>query len=289
MRKFFMRTIRPAAPAFLAVLAFQAVIALFLAFSAPEAAAQAIDRDANGLDAQAILKMADSVLIPANAKFNWSLTVERSGEPTKENRYIALKKGDLKYLFYTYYPSASLGVCHMRIDSTIWMYFPLADSSYKESYKAAFLNSGLSYADVMYNELSRYYDCRLVSTKAPARGLDAAGTGPGAQIDCLELELSARKGADGYAKILTYLDPASYLPVKREYFTLSGERLKEIRYGGIKAEGAIVKAFSMEIKTAMDADETTRVRFWNMSAEKSMGEQYFSLNFIKTWQPEIKE
>lgn len=247
------------------------------------------DRDAKGLDAASILKKADAVLIPANASFNWSLTVERKGEAPKVNRYLAYKKGDLKYLFYTYYPDASLGVCHLRIDSTIWMYFPLADSSYKESYKAASLNSGLSYADVMYNELSRYYDGRIVSLAAKARGLDAAGTGPGPEVDCIQLELTARKGADGYARIESYLDPQTYLPVKRDYYTLSGDKLKEIAYGGVKSSGSLVTDFAIEIRTAMDSSEVTRARFWNMSAAKAIGEQYFSLNFIKTWQPEIKE
>lgn len=263
--------------------------AALIALMAAALPAQAPDRDAKGLDAKAVLKKADAVLIPANARFNWSLRVERAGEPAKENRYLAYKKGDLRYLFYTYYPNASLGVCHMRIDSTIWMYFPLADSSYKQSYKAAILNSGLSYADVMYNELSRYYDVRILSLSSKARGLDASGAGPGEEIDCLELELTARKGADGYARIIAYLDPDTYWPVKREYFTLSGDKLKEIAYGGMKAEGGVVRTFSMEIKTAMDANETTKARFWNVVSEKSLGEQYFSLNFLKTWQPEIKE
>lgn len=266
-----------------------AALTALIALASASLYAQTPGRDANGLDAQAILKKADAALIPVNASFNFNIVVERKGEPAKENRFMAFKKGDLKYLFYGYYPSASLGQCHMRIDSTIWQYFPLADTSFKQSYKAAFLNSGLSYADVMYNELSRYYDCALVSLSSKAIGLDASGAGPGQEKECLELELVARKGADGYARILAFLDPATYLPVKREYYTLSGDKLKEIAYGGIKSEGGAVRGFSLEIRTAMDQNEITTSRFWNMTPEKNVGEQYFSLNFLKTWQPEIKE
>jgi len=265
-------------------------IALFpLLALAASLAAPAAAQGKPGADAGAILRKADSVLIPANASFNFSLVVERKGGETKENRFLARKKGDLKYLFYTYRPSASMGICHLRIDATIWEYFPLADSSFATSYKAAFLNSGLSYADVMYNELSRYYDASLVSTRAMARGLGESGTGRGPERECVELELRARKGADGYARIAVYLDPATQLPVLREYYTLSGDMLKEIAYGGFETRGGLVTAFSLEIRTAIDPDETTRARFWNISAEKSMGEQYFSLNYLKTWQPEIKE
>jgi len=80
-----------------------AVCAAVLAFllTGQESFAQAVT-DAAG--AAKILERTDLVLIPANASFRWSLKVERAGEPTKEDRFLGFKKGDLKYLFYTYYP-----------------------------------------------------------------------------------------------------------------------------------------------------------------------------------------
>ena len=51
------------------------------------------------------------------------------------------------------------------------MYLPLADDTVKTSYKSAFLNSGLSYADVMYNELARYYDATILQASAKVAGL----------------------------------------------------------------------------------------------------------------------
>jgi outer membrane lipoprotein-sorting protein len=232
-----------------------------------------------------ILKKADAVLVPKNGSFRWSLKVLREGEPDKENRYLGFKKGDLKYLFYGYYPDSAFGQAHLRIDAAIWMYLPLADDTVKTSYKSAFLNSGLSYADVMYNELARYYDASILELDAKASGIDA-------EYDCYKLELKAKKGADGYARIVSYIDKERFLTVKREYFTLSGQRLKSIAFGGYEYDaskaGAAVRAFALEISNDLDPGQRTSARFWDLKAEDNIPEKYFSLNFVKTWTPKVE-
>jgi len=231
-----------------------------------------------------ILKKADAVLVPKNGSFRWALKVEREGEPVKEDRFLGFKKGDLKYLFYTYYPDSAFGQAHLRIDATIWMYLPLADDTVKTSYKSAFLNSGLSYADVMYNELARYYDASILDSDAKASGLDK-------DYSCYKLELKAKKGADGYARIVAYIDKDRFLTVKREYYTLSNQRLKSIAFGGYafaSAGAAQVSDFKLEISNDLDPGQKTTARFWDLKAEDNTPEKYFSLNFVKTWQPKVE-
>jgi len=242
------------------------------------ASAQATASSGQALE---ILRRADLVLIPANASFRWSLKVEREGEPTKEDRFLGFKKGDLKYLFFTYYPASAYGQCHLRIDAAIWMYLPLADDTVKTSYKSAFLNSGLSYADVMYNELARYYDATLLDSGARVSGLDA-------DYDCYKLELRARKGADGYARIVAYIDKTRLLTVRREYYGLSGQRLKEIAYGGFDFGPAGLAGFGLRIDDLLDPGQKTSARFWNIEAAAGLPEKYFSLYFVKTWQPSVE-
>jgi hypothetical protein len=241
--------------------------------------ASAAPQPSEALDA---LSKADFALVPKNAEFRWALRVEREGEPTKENRYLGFKKGDLKYLFYGYYPDSAYGQCHLRIDAAIWIYLPLADDTAKTSYKSAFLGSGLSYADVMYNELARYYDASIVARGVQRKDLD------GNEHSCIELELKARKGADGYARILSYIDESSFLTIEREYFTLQGQRLKSIAYGGFEISGATVSAFRLSIANDLDPGQKTTARFWNLVSKPELPEKYFSLNFARTWQPKVE-
>jgi hypothetical protein len=256
------------------------ILAAFaLCLCAPLAAAES--KSGGSGEASALLVKADSVLIPKNAEFRWSLKDEREGEPIQENRFLGFKKGDLKYLFFDYYPDSSFGQCHLRIDAAIWQYLPLADDTIKTSYKSAFLNSGLSYADVMYNELARYYEAKLLDADAKASGLDG-------EYPCYKLELTAKKGADGYAKIVTYIDEERFLTVRREYYSLSGQKLKEIAYGGYEFSGSAVTAFQLEVKNELDKRQKTSARFWNMKSLSQMPEKYFSLNFARTWQPKVE-
>jgi hypothetical protein len=264
-----MRTMKKTLPILLAALALAALPARPAAAQAP------------GDEAVEILKKADLALVPKNAAFRWSLRVEREGESPKENRFLGFKKGDLKYLFYTYFPNSAYGQCHLRIDAAIWMYLPLADDTVKTSYKSAFLNSGLSYADVMYNELARYYDARILERGVQTKGLDREG-------GCYELELKAKKGADGYARIVSYIEEGSFLTLRREYFTLSGQRLKEIDYGGFELSGQAVRAFRIEISNDLDPAQKTKARFWGLEPKAEMPEKYFSLNFARTWQPKVE-
>jgi hypothetical protein len=238
--------------------------------------------DPKAAEALDLLQKADFALVPKNAEFRWALRVEREGEPVKENRFLGFKKGDLKYLFYDYYPDSAYGQCHLRIDAAIWMYMPLADDTVKTSYKSAFLGSGLSYADVMYNELARYYDAAIIERGVSKKDLD------GNDHTCVGLELTARKGADGYARILSYIDESSFLTIGREYFTLSGQRLKSIDFGGFETSGKTVSAFRLSIANDLDPGQKTTARFWNMVSRPEMPEKYFSLNFAKTWQPKVE-
>jgi hypothetical protein len=263
-----------------------AALAALLSLAGGTAMAQAAGAAAGaapdeGPSAAEILKKADLALVPRNASFRWSLKVEREGEPVKEDRFLGFKKGDLKYLFYTYYPDSAFGQSHLRIDAAIWIYLPLADDTVKTSYKSAFLGSGLSYADVMYNELARYYDASILE-----RGV--AVQGPDGEARCWKLELKAKKGADGYDRVISYIEEGSYLTIKREYFTKQGQRLKEISYGGFEKSGGGVTAFRLEISNDLDPGQKTTARFWNLKVEEKMPEKYFSLNFAKTWQPKVE-
>jgi outer membrane lipoprotein-sorting protein len=258
------------------------VIAVATALALASAGLGASAQPVGAPSAADVLAKADLALIPRDASFRWELKVEREGEPLQDNRFLGFKKGDLKYLFYDYYPDSAYGQCHLRIDNAIWMYLPLADDTVKTSYKSAFLNSGLSYADVMYNELARYYEASIVKEETTATGLDG-------EKGCYELELKAKKGADGYARILCFIERGSYLTIRREYFTLSGQRLKEISYGSFEVGDKGMRAFRLEIANDLDPAQKTSARFWGFEIVDKLPEKYFSLNFIRTWQPKVEK
>lgn len=232
------------------------------------------------VEAKDILNKADAALIPTNAKFRWSLSIKKGNSAERSTFFLGFKKGALKYMFYTYAPASSYGQCHLRIDTSIWIYYPMADYTVRTSYKSAFLDSGLSYADVMYDELSRSYGASILERGASIVGCDHS---------FIKLELKALPGAIGYDRIVCYIDEATFKTERREYYSRSGELLKIIRFSSYEQQGKMITGFSMTIEDLLNPGVLTTARFWNITVVEDVPEQYFSLGFIKSWQPETKE
>jgi hypothetical protein len=225
-----------------------------------------------------ILKISDSTIFPTNAMFDWELNIKRNGEEDQNSEFLCWKKGDLRYFFFTVAPESNYGQSMLRIDSTIWSYLPLADDTIKTSYKSAFLGSDLSYADIMYNELSLYYDAKLLDE-------DSKIMINGQTEDAYKLELSAKPGADGYAKIITYIHKKNYATLKRDYYSKSGQLLKEISFSNLVFSGKQIKEMLLTVNQATNRGQTTFAKFYNIKEMKDIAEKYFSLNSIKTFQP----
>jgi outer membrane lipoprotein-sorting protein len=223
--------------------------------------------DARAMD---ILKKADAVILPANAEFTWSMTVRKAGEDDRLDRFVCWKKGDLKYLFFHVWPQTNYGQAMIRVDSTIWHYLPLADEVLKESYKAAFLDSDLSFADVMYNELAIYYDATIIG--------DSDG-------DTLTLELKAKPGAAGYARIVVTVDKNNLATLKREYYSKNGRLLKVIVFSDLKFSGSRLSAMKLLITQPMLKGQSTIAEFSDIQEKGAVKEQLFSLNYVKAFKP----
>lgn len=223
--------------------------------------------DARAMD---LLKKADSVILPANAQFKWSMTVKKAGEDDRIDRFVCWKKGDIKYLFFHVWPESNYGQAMIRVDNTIWHYLPLADEVLKESYKVAFLDSDLSFADIMYNELALYYDATVI---------DEVKGGP------MTLGLKAKTGAAGYARIVVTVDPSNYSTLKREYFSKTGQLLKVIVFSELKFSGPRLSAMRLLVTQPMLKGQSTIAEFTDIKEQSDVKEQYFALNYVKAFKP----
>ena len=227
--------------------------------------------DARAMD---ILKKADVVMLPANAEFKWSMTVKKSGEDDRIDRFLCWKKGDLKYLFFHVWPEPNYGQAMIRVDSTIWHYLPLADEVIKESYRSAFLDSDLSFADVMYNELSVYYDASFVDESSE---------------ETLTLELKAKPGATGYARIVVTIDRNTLATLKREYYSKTGQLLKVIAFSDLQYSGQRLSAMKLLVTQPMLKGQSTIAEFSDIRDKSDVKEQYFSLNYVKAFKPKASD
>lgn len=215
-----------------------------------------------------ILSKADETLFPQNAEFKWTMTVSNKGERDRTSKFLCWKRGDEKYLFYTISPRSTYGQSSLRIEDTIWMYMPLADETVRTSYRSAFLNSDLSYADIMYNELSRYYDSTILHY----------------DDEKIVLELTAKPDADGYDRIVTEIDKNTYATIKRDYYSKSGQLLKTIVFSDFKFQDSRLKEMTLEVTQPLLPNQKTIAEFFDISIKDNISNRNFTMSYIKNFQ-----
>lgn len=90
------------------------------------------------------------------------------------------------------------------------------------------LMAGISYSDMAKMSFSEDYRS-TIKTELPIAGMDTNGrrTGP---INCILLELKAKKREATYDRIMLWVDKALILPVKAEFFALSGKKTMTAYY-----------------------------------------------------------
>jgi len=237
-----------------------------------------------------ILSRADFTLVPKIASYFLKL-VEKSDDIENTTIFKCFKKTDLKYLFFTLKPSFIYGQAHLRIENSIWTYYPLADQMLQQSYKSAFLGTGLSYCDVMYNELIRYYDVKILDDNYiyMEKNYKNFLKNNNEPVLSYKLLLTAKKGAQGYPKAIIFIDKKNFVTLKREYYSLSDQKIKEIYFYNFLFNKNHIESFYMEVIDYIGKGYLTYAYFDNIKILDSLSDKYFSLNFIKTYTPDPDE
>lgn len=168
-----------------------------------------------GLD-DTILKKSDAAFFPKIAELTIYMELF---ENDKYQRYYEVKgyiKGNRKYLAVFQNPPLVRKRAHLRVGNIIWEYFGKINKTMRISAKANFSNSVFSEEDILNSSLEYYY--RLMNLEnAKINGKKV-----------LKLSLINRSDDTAYKRIDAFIDPETYLPVKRDYYSFSDQKIKEL-------------------------------------------------------------
>jgi outer membrane lipoprotein-sorting protein len=166
-----------------------------------------------------ILQKSDKKFIPEIFTYNMTLRTKSADGKVDVVDYNGKKKHE-NNIMVTLNPVSARGQVNLKNRNVLWSYFPTSDTSVKQSYQAIILGTSVSYGDILAIELSRDYDVQSTAENSSLSN-DAAGTNM-----YYLLALTPKKGVDGYAKIFIWINQANFLPVRREYYALSGLLVK---------------------------------------------------------------
>lgn len=152
-----------------------------------------------------------------NSRVELELAVYRENELRTTYRMILKYQDTYHVLAETIYPPRNQGEKMLQAGrKNYWLYLPNVNKAVKISESNSLSNSDFSNTDLLSPRLSQEYVPRLVGTET----LFGAET--------YKLELQAKDESSPYAKIVYWVRKSDYAPLRRDYYTFSGQLLKRL-------------------------------------------------------------
>lgn len=218
-----------------------------------------------GPDAETIVRRADQAVLGARAAYTLTMTVERPGRPTRQVEMQGFKQGDdLGLVRYTA-PAKERGTAYLRNGSNTWLYLPAAEKVVRVGSKQNFGGGDFSNGDIFRLSLARDY----VATLAGLENVESH--------ECYKLELRARDRSIAYDRIVYWVRrDGSFFPVRADYHTLSGKRLKWLIVSDVERLGSRERPTLLTMFSALDEGQRTRLRFTAIDDAPRLDERLFT-------------
>jgi outer membrane lipoprotein-sorting protein len=197
-------------------------------------------------------EVADDVLKSVNAFVNFQssitkmkMQVVRKGKI--ETEYLmSVKKLDSERMRIEFsLPVREKGRKILRVGGKMWMYLPDLGKPIVISARQSFLGSSFSNGDLLRTDLVLDYSASFLREELQS--------GVAVQV----LELKAKSVDVAYDKILLWIDKASKRPLREEFYTLSGKRIKVMTLSNPVNFGKTTANTTMKVDSDLNKDEYT--------------------------------
>ncbi|MBU3915249.1 outer membrane lipoprotein-sorting protein [bacterium] len=168
-------------------------------------------------DGNRILKKSDDEVDISGILLEFEMKVYRKNELRKTYKMRLKTRGTEKSLMEFTHPPRNKGQKMLRVKDSIWLYRPNINKIIRVSGRSNAVGSDFSNTDILFVRLDRDYDAKLLGIE------DYEGT------KAYKLELLAKSEEVTYAKIIYWIRVKDYLPLKRDFYTISGHKLKTLK------------------------------------------------------------
>jgi outer membrane lipoprotein-sorting protein len=215
--------------------------------------------------ADEILRRAQGAVLGETAAYTLRMTVERSGKPSRVVEMKGWKKGDdLGLVRYTS-PPKERGTAYLRNAGSTWLYLPSAEKVVRVGAKQNFGGGDFSNGDIFRLSLTKDY----VATLAGEETVDGQAT--------WRLELKAKDRSVAYDRIVYWVrTDGSFFPVRSDYYTLSGRRLKWLTMGEVAKIGGRSRPTELAMESALETGARTVLRFLTIEDGPKLDDRLFT-------------
>lgn len=168
-------------------------------------------------------------------------------------------------------PARSKGTRILDKDGSLWMYNPKANVKrpLRLSLKESFQGSVFSNYDIMTSKYSDDYTAELSGT--------VSDTFDGVQADCYKLTLIAKRPDVTYESIIFNVRKSDCMPVRMQYFTKSGLKIKEIIFDKAVNLAGAMRPSMYFARSFENTDRTSKIEITKMKSRSDLTDNFFTV------------
>jgi outer membrane lipoprotein-sorting protein len=215
--------------------------------------------------ADEILERAQVAVLGETATYTLRMTVSRPGKSERVVEMKGWKKGDdLGLVRYTS-PPRERGTAYLRNGGSTWLYLPSAEKVVRVGAKQNFGGGDFSNGDIFRLSLTKDY----AATLAGEETLDGQA--------CWRLELKARDRSVAYDRVVYWVrTDGTYFPVRADYHTLSGRRLKWLTSAEVGKIGGRHRPTLLTMESALETGARTLLKFLSIDDDVPLDDRLFT-------------
>lgn len=227
---------------------------------------------ARAQDAQTILKSIDRNTFSESVEMTTSMTIhgERGTRTIKARSWA---EGDKKSFTEFLSPPREKGVKMLKLDQSLWTYYPSADRTVKiagHMLRQSVMGSDLSYEDMLEDrKLEEIYTPKVVGEEKVS------------DRDCHILELTAKSDDIAYQKKKLWVDKERMIPLKEEMYASSGKILKEVTVHKVEKVKDRWYAMHVTYKDKLQAGKGTELEIHSIAFDQKIPPSKFQKSALR--------
>ena len=215
--------------------------------------------------ADTILRRADRAVLGETASYTLQMTVVRPGKADRVVEMKGFKKGDALGLVRYTAPAKERGTAYLRNAGNTWLYLPSGEKVVRVGAKQNFGGGDFSNADIFRLSLVNDY----VPTLAGEETVDGQAS--------YKLELKAKDRSVAYDRVVYWVrSDGTFYPVRAEYYTISGRRLKWLTMTDVARLGNRARPTRLTMESALEQGSRTMLRFLAIEDDVKLDDRMFT-------------
>ncbi|HET7294768.1 MAG TPA: outer membrane lipoprotein-sorting protein [Vicinamibacteria bacterium] len=215
--------------------------------------------------ADEIVRRADRAVLGEVATYTLRMTVVRPGRSDRVVEMKGWKKGDELGLVRYTSPPKERGTAYLRNGASTWLFLPSAEKVVRVGPKQNFGGGDFTNGDIFRLSLIKDYEPSLAGEE------EMLGVG------CHKLELKARDRSVAYDRVVYWVrTDGTFYPVRADYHTLSGKRLKWLQLSKVARLGGRERPTELVMESALETGSRTSLEFLSIQDDARIDDRTFA-------------